>query len=629
MSLTRIARGALAVTLAMGTSLVLVVQQAPPALAFQAPMPPPVTVPGTAYPQTSISGMGANEYNRALSKNPMGYVTAPSSTLLKKAGTAMAVVGGVDMVYGLTVGPITSLTGVSTSGSLFCDLAVAVVSSNCDLAPAPDYVPNSDIELTAGGWVGSNSGPVAYNPPGQENAPDATYSMFGEGTFGGSIVMRVQATLPGTYGTNFALGAVYGTEYTTYMHPDGHTEGMRQGGFTGTLWGGISRPGPVEYAKGYEAVGQYGSWVLDHIAILDGYGGPEVAWWYPEGHVQRPPEPSSDPVRHWESRWECSDGSTGTKSSETFHESDAIYPMMPPATCEVGHAVMYEVLQVTEGLLEKIRVYFWEKAPGSETTWDAVPEKCLDFVSCALELWMKDPLTGELIDCFKNPKVCEGFDPTPSPAPGAPSIDDFQCKWGGQILAVINCAVYKPTLAKPESTSDPAPPARPYGDPVTGDAPTDVPKPNPNPPGSGSGSPDDPSDGCPPPFKWNSLFNPWWYYKSATCSLAWAFVPAGGFAIGASLIAAWDDTAFGDLSDSFGKLSDVVMDGTCGQLFAVEPTVFNGHLFTVDTCSPFWAGAAPIRTLIGISFVLSATYGGVALALGSLGFYLNFGGKDR
>lgn len=614
MALTRIARGALAVCLALGTSLVLVVQQAPPASAFQAPMPPPVTVPGSAYPTTSLSGMNANDYNRALSNNPMGYVTARSNTLLNKAGSALAVVSGVDVVYGLTVGPVTRLTGGSTSGSLFCDLGTLVVSSDCAITPAPEYVPNSDISGSGApaGWNGVPYGEHrGWNNSNQYGGLGVTITSLVEEEVNGFPTLTV------TYEANTLGEAVIAPKtlpQPTFLQPNGAIRG----------------PTNVDY---------YAVWELGvHTVTWFGELGSAVNEWdfnfggvkyFGKRNPLRPPDVASDPVRHWESRWECSDRSTGSETSEPFHESDDIYPIMPPATCDVGHAIMYEVLQVTEGLVDKIRVFFWEKTPGGKTEWEGVPGKCLDFVSCILEVLKVDPETGEEIDCMKHPDVCTDFDPFPPPRPQPdPDPEKYRCKWGGHVIALSDCAVYKPTLAEPESTTDPAPKPRPYGDPVTGDAPDDVPAPTPNPPGSESpGAPQDPN--CPPPFKWNSLVNPWWYYQGVKCSLMWAFVPAGGFGIGAGLIAAWDDTALGDLADSVDDLSDVVMDGTCGELFSVEPSVFDGETFSVDTCHPFWTGAQPLRSLIGISFVVGATYTGLRIALGSFGIYLGVGGgKD-
>lgn len=613
--------------LALGTSLVLVVQQAPPAAAFQAPMPPPVTVPGSAYPSTALSGMNANDYNRALSNNPMGYVTAKSDTLLNKAGKAMAVVGGVDLVYGLTVGPVTHLTGMSTSGSLSCDLAAAVVGSNCAVKASPDYVPNSDVVAGEPGWVGGQNFLNSYPHT------DGTTT-----TVGASIIDAPGRHEPGRIAISIGvLGwpscgpagpySVQGLSLQAY--------GVRPGTLEpttiiadGTVFGGYHNCGSTPHLADVIKVTTD---LLDRIELFNGFTG-ERRVWYPVGHPLRPDEVETDPQRWWHSRWTCSDGSTGSADSALFRETESSYPQIPAATCEVGHAVLYEVLQFTSGLVDGIRVYFWEKAPGGKTEWEGVPAKCLDFVSCILEVLRVDPETGEEIDCLKHPDVCTDFDPFPPPRPlpdgPDPEPEKYRCKWGGHVVALSDCAVYEPTLAEPESSIDPAPKPRPYGDPTTGDAPDDVPGPTPNPPGSESpGAPQDPN--CPPPFKWNSLVNPWWYYQGVKCSLSWAFVPAGGFVIGAGLIAAWDDTALGDLADSVNDLSDVVMDGTCGQLFSVEPSVFKGETFTVDTCHPFWTGAQPLRSLIGISFVVGATYTGLRIALGSFGIYLGIGGgKD-
>ena len=118
-------------------------------------MPVPVTIPGTAYPAVKPSwAPTGNDFNKALSKNPMTYLAGSSKTsLLTKGGTAFVVAAGADVVYGLTVGPITSLTGGSTSGDFSCDFAT-IFGSDCALGAAAEYAPNADVLLVQPGFVG-------------------------------------------------------------------------------------------------------------------------------------------------------------------------------------------------------------------------------------------------------------------------------------------------------------------------------------------------------------------------------------------------------------------------------------------------------------------------------------------
>jgi len=262
---------------------------------------------------------------------------------------------------------------------------------------------------------------------------------------------------------------------------------------------------------------------FDHLEAYNSYilADPIAIYW-PVGNPARPADASADPVRVWETRWQCASASASSARSEGFLESWPEWPMYPPAECAGGAVPQWvEVWEITPtGEAEDVLLESWTPTQPM-IDWQTNFPQCGDG-SCRLLLSRIDAATGLRLSCLANSSLCVDWWQDPARA------DNYECTYGGGVVAIEECAAYAPTFnvatgvdVQTEAGPKPAGEIGPYADPATGEpVPADDPTPAPEP-----GTQD---NTCPPPFSWSSLLNPWWNYKGVTCAMEWAFVPPEG-----------------------------------------------------------------------------------------------------
>jgi hypothetical protein len=243
---------------------------------------------------------------------------------------------------------------------------------------------------------------------------------------------------------------------------------------------------------------------------------------------------------------------------------------------------------------------------------------------CLLELFRIDPATGAQLSCFANPASCVDWYSDPAKA------DVYRCVYGGQAVALSECDLYRPTFnvtaGKPtkdnEGKDQPAATTSPYGDPKHEGNP--VPATDPAP------TPEQPDDGCPPPFSFTAGGLGYWVTKGTACALSWAFVPGS------------DSTSLTRVKTAIGGLPPVAFGADVGEMFnglTVPPSSCEGPGIRWDllgqTIYPFNSCTAPLDTVatwsrrLGSAFVI--VFGSMAIlrALGSgLGWKPSAGGDS-
>lgn len=460
--------------------LVLGDPYAPQAMAFQPP-PPPVSFPSSVLSGVNSSAgntFDATTWNKTLTNNPKALPTG--GTAGKVGGQAAGGAAAVALLLGIDVGTnIAGVIGLPTSGSFVCDLSTLVGTTyGCAPVAAPEYVPNSDLPPSVAPGFTPGTGQVWTAFPSRLIG----WELVSGPAFGatGAQTATVRATASGwTEGSAFTAVEVWCTggasPITTIGVSLSSTQPIRQVGGTFTCAAGF-----------------------DHIRFPAGTFNPALRW-YPEGHTLRPPQIDADPWRWWRTTWQCSTGSPGGQtSSAAFRETDPEWPSFPTAQCDPG-AIVTSVLveQLTEGGLTTTLLEW--TAPETLTDFAAANPECVGG-GCELLLMRIDEVTGKRLSCHVDASLCVGWQ-TDLETP--PATERFECIYGGQVVALAECKVYNFEPDQPL-----------YNDPATGEP---APQTDPEAPGQ--------SNQCPPPFSWTSLFNPWWYYKSATCALEWAFVP--------------------------------------------------------------------------------------------------------
>lgn len=523
-------------------AVVLFDPHAPDAMALGTP-PPPVTV------TTTVAGAAAGADGAAA----VGALGATGGTAV---GTTATLAGGVSataltgtVVAGLAIGTYAGQwvlkalpdSWYSTSGSTFCDAQLAL---NPDAAcgqpgPAEGYVINGDVAGAVPGWEPSppfalHLGLAQYSSPYGRLVVPMTVSVdisdlaYGSASGSLTVVIDQAVTVPSASPAwNIYRSASIGF-FCSVGDPATNPAVQR----SAITLSEVVAQRTVHIADvcasggggGYQYVGarvidaaQGGDTSIDLPAV-----GPVVGAFRPLGDPLRQ-DVDADPERHWGAQWQCSDGTTGGAVSVFFHESDATWPSIPAASCASGIVTHYEVSKVTTS-----------GPTTSVLTWDA-PQVVKDFYaaggtgaecwdgSCTLVLYRIDPQTGQRLSCFSNPSLCVDW------WSSATKADDMECQYGGQVVGLAECDLYRPTFnlaaGQPVKDKDGATVSNPapYGDP------TDQGNPIPDPSGEPSPDPNpgpEPDSSCPPPFTWTSLVNPWWYYKAGTCALEWAFVPS-------------------------------------------------------------------------------------------------------
>lgn len=511
----------------VGLGLIVFDPNAPAALAFQAP--PPITWNPSAV-GTEANTMTPDQWSRALNSNPNKVYSNPGTTgsAAGKVGASVAGSGagtGAMAVGAFLVGTelgteVAGVMGLPTSGSFICDVGTTLGSS-CALQAAPQYAPNSDIVVGQPGWTldpafldrwGATStmtisdGSVTY-----DSAARASGKITAGGLYSGAPRQSSSGSM------QWSVTAVLETICRD-------STGKTSAGNTVVSLKNSTISGTTTYAMldGVNAPAATRSWVcnagqqLDHFRFTHSHdeypiGTPStkvtsVTDWFPEGHPQRPVKPSADPTRWWKTTWQCSAGAPGgSQQSNPFKEGDAEWPPFPSAQCDAGSVVSSLLVeQITEGLSVPTKVFDWTADP-DYLGWAAnTPKECMGG-GCQLLLERIDQHTGTRLSCFANPSLCTQWTEDPQ------KETNYSCTYGGVAVALSDCLVYKPTFN---------PQGPPYADPEggVGSAPT------PGPGGEPGAPPQD--NGCPPPFSWTSLVNPWWYYKGVSCALQEVFVPS-------------------------------------------------------------------------------------------------------
>lgn len=465
--------------------------QAQSAQALVSP-PDPVTFPGSAV--STSNGISAGEWNKLLTNNPdkvwnattTGSAASKVSVSGSGAGSAASGVAGFFMGTSIGAG-INTMIGADTSGDFFCDLGTLIgTAGDCWPQAADTYVANSDVVVTAPGWA-VPSGGVNYSPLGD---------VWWGGTAGSS---RMRLTITETHGSGVVVSGQMlagantptGVSYTTT---------------SGATYGAVGSWNAVFGSAGYLSAGQVFSQTLpDNVVGVRVSTSGSAQWWWAEGQPNRPPDVSANPERTWRTTWECTSGPGGVASSAAFHEADAAWPSVPQGTCSAGQMSTLLVEEVTLG--NPTLVYQWslpaEVSQAAATYPDCVGQTC----ELLLER-VTAPGASTYLNCFDSAAACVDWWTETSQATQSQEESQYRCRYGNYAVALSECKVYSQAFKTGV-----------YADPTTGE--TD--------PETDPGSDPEADTGCPPPFSWLSLFNPWWYYQGTVCAVKATVVPSSGF----------------------------------------------------------------------------------------------------
>jgi len=489
---------------------------------------------------------------------------------VSKVNTAAKVAGGGIATTGSATLGVPAL-GVAISGFTVGYAIGTFALSKTPWAPEPSYVPNTDAP------PGPGDGHAATNSWADKNGVAGNINIiFSEiGSFSGSGEYRIVTTVaPGTtispsaaYEITFAVRCNNGSSYTA-------------GGFSIDA----ANPGPTtssDYRSILTAATSY---------CVSRDGGPSGITVYeslPGGtYPIRTSSPfadaaPSDPERQFKVVFQCrntegdlTDGDV--VYSARFKETDPTWPSVPDAVCEAGALDSLHVTEITPDLDWDPKVILDWEAPTAVKDWqDEFPE-CGTGI-CELKLFRVPSGTTTKIDCYNNPDVCAGWFESPT------KLDDYVCMYGSTEVALSECNVYSHVF---DNTPTPD-----YADPIDGTQPEIG---------------ENPSSDCPPDFGL-SVLTPWWWYKAATCALAWAFVPDpltwqnnwNG------VEESWGDNALGTLWDTssdiltpFTRIGDDPT-GTC-EGFPLDLTVIGlGVIHPFSACDPVSQLLAPVSLALG------------------------------
>jgi hypothetical protein len=584
---------------------------------------PGSTISGASRTVTPIQRVAGVRRSAGTSTLP----AAAKSGLGAKAGAAVRGVGNaasalfvLDLSYKAFSGGFGSgfgfsgLTGYESAG-LLCDLTRVVdADTMCGLVPVEGYEPNSDLTGTG-------------KPEGWAKAPVYSWSEpNANGAWQGIVQLAVQSTTP--FDQQFGSNARVAVDFTGMLEavcrnpyqssdPDGvglsATMFVREG--TGATRGvGLYPP------EGYQALPwrfdanchlrpqtpptrnlvltsdanvNLGGSRFDHLEFTVRAAGLDTQRfaWYPPGHALWTPADEEDPERWWVTEWTCTDGSSGSQASDHFRETDEQWEVPAEPNCASSALASTKVWEY--GGPEPSLLYEWT-APAELDAWAQAYPECTTG-SCLLELSRVDAETGARLACFDNPALCADWYTDPQ------KQTNYVCTYGTHDVALDECTVYRPTFnwSKAAQGVD-------FADPLTGTEPDPTGAP---PVGGGTEIGE-----CPPPFKWNSLFNAWWYYQGVKCAGYDLFHPTTSPATQfASVQQTWTDSAPGRMQLALAEGFDgwkVAEVGCSGPPFTLPPILGGGTLYPWSTCSGWAAEWAPhIRTLakwaIGIAITFS------------------------
>lgn len=573
---------AVAVAMVVASGLVLG-PQADAARAWVTP-PPVVSAPssvlgaaaGTASTDVAVGGLTASGGAAVGTGTAAAGVSAGAAGATVAAGLAIGTYGGQMVVR------VLPSTWVTTSGSTWCDLQWLIdANASCAQTGLPaGQAPNSDIGNDPQGWAGGVQTVTSSRGAWTATAASGT----GQG---------IRADVVATAG--------YGQPGNVALTLSGSGAGVPAGKYDQVMWtiyrrnangSETSATSSVDhwYAGGPDVVKHTWSGDVGRVEVIDSYTNNVLATWYPVGHPSRPASPDPNPARWFVASWSCADGSVGNASSSTFHETDASFPAVPPATC-AGAVATYQVQMVSSSGITT-QIISWT-APDVVRDWGNT--QAAKEGTATLNLWLTDAQTGARISCQDNPSLCADW--WAETEQGTAAQSEYDCTYAGAEVALSECTVY--AHAYDLGT---------YSDPRTGE-PGSSPAPNPDP-----GAQD---DGCPPPFSWTSVFNPWWYYKGAVCAMQQVFVPKAQLQT-AQVTQAWNSSSLGQLGTVVGNLGAgfaAIGGGACGVITDSEPVPLLGWHLVVDTCAWPWSAAGPLKRIIGIAFLLGAVVIGVRTVL--------------
>jgi len=523
-----------AAPLALGLVLTSSVLWTGVASAATAPyIPNPVAYPGSAVPvinnvsdpmwDKTITGLGSKTVPSGLTDNALkvggtvGEVGTVSKLAVAVRGAGVAGAAVSAFMVGTQVGTgIASAVGLPTSGDFFCDVMTLAANSNCAMVPNPVYTVNSDALPISQGWRalprtvtaegGGVSADVVAPPASTYGSKTGLLSLTN--AYSGLDAMGVLGGYPAFSGGYYTTLSTYCIGTSGGSAPASASVNPKAGGgVSGSLSNG--RAGQVfenlnaAYSCSY---GLYG--VLFHVNAStltrkDSASAAAVTvadvsafdvWWDPPGSPNRQ-DVEADPARNWLTKTKCEAGVDVSKSV-TFHETDPEWPPIPQAQCADGAVQSVQVYQQTVGMSDTL-VYDWT-AP-AET--EVIPTEYPNCATGACQLILSrvtSPTTT--VSCFSSPDLCTEWWTETEKA--TTNTSTYRCTYGTYVVDLIECAVYAKTFKTGQ-----------YSNPRTG--PAEDPEPT-NPAQE---------DGCPPPFSWGALFNPWYYYKGALCALQDAFVP--------------------------------------------------------------------------------------------------------
>lgn len=513
-----------AAALAAG-GVVLLDPASAPAMAVTSPAPP-ITVPSSVV--GSLDSASALERARLVGNVAPGLASGWNVPVSASGGIFKTAAAGSPSPF--TAGVVGFFLGFEGTNTVLRLAGVDNVGFEAlwdEFGPEPDptYIPNPDVPVSFPGWAGDPTRAVYWAYCGTTSGGGCTgspkYDTTGwlnivtappVGQAGPLVVQFSTIAYPGSGWGGLTEGSSAGSDGFSVLQ---HNASGVASGSPSSAWptGKVASGGTVMTSTMTMGVG----W--DHLVLTAQAGHYyAAATWYPPGHALRPADVVGDPVRSWVTRWQCQGGGVVAASSAAFRESDPAWPGFPQASCPSGNIPQWvEVWEVTEGgSAEDFLVERW--TPNEALLdWQTTYPQCVDG-SCQLLLSRIDPQTSKRLSCFANPSLCVDWWTDPARA------DNYECTYGGAVVAVEECSVYSPTFNVATGSevktsggtriSDPIHYADPRtGEPQAGGDPTPDPEPG--------------SSDCPPPFAWNSLFNPWWYYKGFTCGLEWAFVPSG------------------------------------------------------------------------------------------------------
>lgn len=524
--------------------------------------------------------------------------------VLGAAGSVLTAAWGADLVYQQfsghgVLGSAFGFGGLygsadTTTGNLLCDVKQIFNEASCAIAPAPDYVVNSDVPAWSPGWRGGRS--------------FLTLTTLGGGSFGftypaGTMVVSFEVQHGGDQLTATAVPS-------RAFNPDASPYG--ESGYVRSGWS------VAVYPDALSTGGASANWISNNprilstsmgadqaysLAITDGTGdlSPEHAViYYSPTHPDRPADQSADPARRWVTTWRCTDGSEGSTATDPWHETDPEWLAPASPSCSSSGLQYVRVQQVAEGL-DPWTLYEWQAPETVQEYADAYPQ-CTD-AACVLELLRVDAATGTRVACFDNPDACAKWFEDPARA------DSYVCTYGGSDVDLRECYVYAPTFdftkAQPDTGT--------YADPETGVRPPSMP---------GSGDPTWEPNPCgdAPPFEFSLGGIGYWIAHGTNWALCKAFRPSRPLPT-AAVTAAWNGSVLGWMNQQLGRTYGaftMMPTGRCGVIARSDISAFGGREIRVSTCDEPWPSFAPVREVIGWGFIIGAIVVGLITCLNTI-----------